>query len=125
MSVDKKKFELFMFCAGNGITVCNKAVEENGDYKIIAHIAECGKITWYVNLYNYVPGDALLNIEHCADAQHEQWENWLDSIPEQQRYEKLLNAVPVNIMLYAMNLGGELWQKINYLKQVCYEKSYF
>ncbi len=44
-----KKFELFMCCLGNGITVCNKAVEENGDYKSVAHIAECGKITWYVN----------------------------------------------------------------------------
>lgn len=44
-----KKFELFMGCFGNGITVCNKAVQEHGDYKVIAHIAECGKITWYVN----------------------------------------------------------------------------
>lgn len=123
--MDKKKFELFMCCLGNGTTVCNKAVEENGDYKIIAHIAECGKITWYVNLYTYVPGDALLQIEHYADVQHEKWEKWLDSMPERQSYEKLLNAVPVNIMLYAMNLDGKLWQKINYLKQVCYEKSYF
>lgn len=29
----KRKFELFYICLGNGITVCNKAVEENGDYK--------------------------------------------------------------------------------------------
>ena len=27
------KFELFMCCQGNGITLCNKAVEENYDYK--------------------------------------------------------------------------------------------
>lgn len=39
-----KKFELFMCCLGNGTTICNKAVEEYGDYKIIAHIADCGKI---------------------------------------------------------------------------------
>ena len=45
----KEKFELFIVYLGNGATVCNKAVEENGDYKKIAHIAECGKITWYVN----------------------------------------------------------------------------
>ena len=83
------------------------------------------EITWYVNLYTYVTGDALLQIEHYADVQHEKWEKWLDSMPKQQSYEKLLNAVPVNIMLYAMNLDGELWQKINYLKQVCYEKSCF
>jgi hypothetical protein len=46
-------------------------------------------------------------------------------MPELKRYEKLLETVPADIMLYAMNLNGELWQKINYLKQVCYEKSYF
>lgn len=29
----KRKFELFYGYLGNGTTVCNKAVEENGDYK--------------------------------------------------------------------------------------------
>lgn len=49
----KENFELFLGCLGNGITVCNKSVEENGAYKTIAHIAECGKITWYVNPVRY------------------------------------------------------------------------
>lgn len=120
-----KKFELFMGHLGNGITVCNKAVEENGDYKYIAHIANCGKITWYVNPVKYVPADALLKIEHAANAQHEKWEQWLNSMPEIKQYEKLLNAVPLNVMLYAMDLGGGLERKIHYLKKVCYEKSYF
>ena len=39
----KGKFELFMGCLGNGITVCNSAVEESGDYKHIAHISDSGK----------------------------------------------------------------------------------
>ena len=94
----KENFELFLGCLGNGITVCNKSVEENGAYK---------------------------TIEHFADVQREKWEKWLDSMPELKRYEKLLETVPADIMLYAMNLNGELWQKINYLKQVCYEKPYF
>lgn len=84
-----------------------------------------GKITWYVNPVSCVPGGDLLKIEHFADVQREKWEKWLDSMPELKRYEKLLETVPADIMLYAMNLNGELWQKINYLKQVCYEKSYF
>ena len=120
-----KKFELFIGCLGNGLTVCNKAVEENGDYKTIAHIAECGKITWYVNPSTYVPGDALLRIEHNANVMNEKWEKWLSSMSESQQYEKLLDAVPVNVMLYAMNLGGGISAKIEYLKKVCYEKSYF
>ncbi len=120
-----KKFELFMANLGNGTTICNKAVEEDGDYKIIGHIAECGKITWYVNPSTYVPGDALLKIEHCANANYENWKNWLNSIPKERQYGILLDKVPTNIMLYAMNLDGDLEQKIEYLKNVCYEKSYF
>lgn len=119
------KFELFMGCLGNGVTVCNKAVMEYGDYKKIAHIAECGKITWYVNPSSYVPGADLLKIEHCADVQRVKWENWLNSMTEPKQYEILLDKVPINAMLYAMNLGGELRRKIDYLKNICYEKSYF
>lgn len=43
------KFELFMGCLGNGVTVCNKAVTEHGDYKTIAHISEHGHIKLYVS----------------------------------------------------------------------------
>lgn len=113
-----------MGCLGNGITVCNKAIMEHGDYKRIAHIAECGKITWYANPSS-VPCDELLKIEHCADVQRVKWENWLDSMSTAQQYEKLLDAVPTNIMIYAMNLGGGINAKIKYLKKVCYERSYF
>ena len=120
-----KKFELFIGCLGNGLTVCNKAVEENGDYKTIAHIAECGKITWYVNPSTYVPGDALLRIEHDADAMHANFEKWLDSMPKTMQYEKLVDMVPLNIFLYVSNLGGGIERKIEYLKNVIYQKSTF
>lgn len=120
-----KNFKLLMCCLGNGITVCNKAVEENGDYKCIAHIANCGKITWRVNPVGYVPADALLKIEHTANVQHEKWERWLSSMPKFQQYQTLLDAVPMNVMLSAMNLDCGLEGRIYYLKQVCYEKAYF
>ena len=42
-----KNFELFLGCLGNGVTVCNSAVMENGDFKMVAHISVEGKITWY------------------------------------------------------------------------------
>lgn len=61
-----KKFELFMGCLGNGTTVCNKAVEEHGDYKHIAHISPAGKITWRVKPES-IPGSALLKIERIAE----------------------------------------------------------
>ena len=62
-----KNFELFMGYLGNGCTVCNSAVQVNGDYKRIAHISPAGNITWYVPVTS-IPGDALLKIEHTAHA---------------------------------------------------------
>ena len=119
-----KNFELFMCCLGNGVTVCNKAVMENGDYKQIAHISNCGKITWYVEP-SKIPGDALLKIEHDADAMNENFEKWLESMPKSMQYEKLVDMVPLNIFLYVSNLGGGLERKIEYLKNVFYQKSTF
>lgn len=120
-----KKFKLFMCCLGNGITVCNEAVQENGDYKIIAHVASCGKITWYVDPGAYVPGADLLKIEHAADVQRVSWENWLNSMPEAKQYEKLLEIVPHVVFMHVLHMSGDMSDKIAYLKNVCYEKSYF
>ena len=119
-----KKFELFICSLGNGLTICNKAVMENGDYKHIAHIANCGKITWYVEP-SKIPGDALLRIEHDADAMHANFEKWLDSMPKSMQYEKLVDMVPLNIFLYVSNLGGGIERKIEYLKNVIYQKATF
>lgn len=120
-----KKFELFMCCQGNGLTVYNKAVSENGDYKQIAHIANCGKITWYVNPAAYIPGSDLLRIEHTADTARANWEKWLDNMPEFERLCRLYNMVPIDVYLYVSGLDLETWQKIEYLKNVVYQKSTF
>ena len=60
------RFELFMGCLGNRIAVCNKAVEENGDYKMVAHISIEGNVIWCI-----APGDApakdVIKIRHVAD----------------------------------------------------------
>lgn len=115
-----KKFELFMCCLGNGITVCNKAVQEDGDYKIIAHIANSGKIKWYVPI-SYVPGDDLLKIEHDADVQRVAWERWLDAMPESMSYGKLLEAMPIDTMLHVLHMPGEMREKIEYMKKIYYD----
>ena len=115
-----EKFELFMGYLGNGITVCNKAVTENGDYKKIAHIAECGKIHWYVCLDQYVPGNELLKIEHAANVQSERWNKWLMSIPMMQQYAYLLNRVPHADFMHIMRMDSSIWDKIQYLKQAYY-----
>ena len=87
------KFELFMSRLGNGVTVCNSAVQEHGDYKMIAHIAECGKIKWYIAPHT-VPADGLECIERTAAEERENWEKYLSSIGEVRAYGYLLERVP-------------------------------
>lgn len=61
-----EKFELWLGCFGNGITVCNKAVEVNGDYKTVAHISNAGNIKLYVK-ENYIPREDMKHIEEVAE----------------------------------------------------------
>lgn len=121
-----KKFKLFMGYWGNGLTVCNKAIEKNGDYITIAHIADCGKITWYVNPASYVPGAELLKIEHEADTMRANWEKWLASMPEMERYSKLLDRAPHAAFMHVCgNKKINISEKIAYLIEICYEQSRF
>lgn len=48
---------------GNGLTVWNRAVEENGDYQNIAHISNEGEINYYVD---GLPEDVVARIEQAA-----------------------------------------------------------
>lgn len=121
-----QKFELFMCCLGNGITVCNKAVMEHGDYKHIAHISDCGKITWYVEPKN-IPGDALLIIEHDADAMYSNWNEYINSMPELKAYEYLLDRMPHAAFMHVVQdvKDTELWEQIHYMKMVYCNRATF
>ena len=45
--VNEAKYDIGMARKGNGLTVYNKAEEENGDYKNVAHIDSKGKVKYY------------------------------------------------------------------------------
>lgn len=68
-----RNFKLFLGCLGNGVTVCNSAVMEDGDFKMVAHISNEGKITWYVG-EDYPPADALASIRACAEQERVKYE---------------------------------------------------
>lgn len=80
------RFELFMDCLGNGITVCNKAVMEHGDYKVIAHISQQGEVKWYVEP-GYTPASCVIKIREAAAVQQNKYETWRASLNEAKRYE--------------------------------------
>ena len=47
MKMNEAKYDIGMARKGNGLTVYNKAEEEKGDYKNVAHIDSKGKIKYY------------------------------------------------------------------------------
>ena len=92
-----KNFKLWMGCLGNGITVCNSAVEEHGDYKRIAHISNNGKIKLYVS-ESYIPVEDMRRIEQAAAEQRKTFLTEWNKQSDIKKYEKLLD------MLYLSDL---------------------
>ena len=92
-----KKFKLWMGCLGNGITVCNSAVEHSGDYKHIAHISDNGKIKLYVS-ESYIPVEDMRRIEQAAAEQRKTFLTEWNKQSDIKKYEKLLD------MLYLSDL---------------------
>lgn len=94
-----KNFELFMCCLGNGVTVCNKAVTEHGDYKQIAHISNAGNIKFYVPASS-IPGPDLLRIEHTANGMYENVKQAVErdlAADRARTYYRMLDALPYHV----------------------------
>ena len=94
-----KKFKLWMGCLGNGITVCNSAVEESGDYKHIAHISDNGKITLYVS-ESYIPVEDMQRIEQAAAEQRKTFLTEWNKQSDIKKYEKLLDMCSLSDKIY-------------------------
>lgn len=114
-----EKFKLFMGCLGNGITVCNKAVTENGDYKRIAHISNAGNIKLYVS-ENYIPADAMVTIKLSAESRKESFKENFESLPETEQYGKILDSLPIGKLLETFKLNGTISEKLPDLRKYYY-----
>lgn len=115
------KFELFMGYLGNGLTVCNKAIEEHGDYKHICHIQPYGRITWYVKPES-VPEDARKTIFNESEKMRSEYDSFLEKMPVYERYGYLLDNVSLQAMLDVFVMKDKtVEQKCEYLKQVLYQ----
>ena len=92
------KFKLGMFQYPGCLVVSNTAVEEDGDYKTVAHISHAGRIKWFVPV-TYVPGDALLRIEHEADAIRASFDARYDADAASRPYylmDKVLDSLSIS-----------------------------
>ena len=111
-----KNFKLWLGCLGNGITVCNSAVEESGDYKHIAHISDNGKIKLYVS-ENYIPVEDMRRIERTAVEQRKTFLNEWNKQSDIGKYEKLLDmCIHSDFMEIACNKGITFAEKVKRLE---------
>ena len=94
-----KNFKLWIGCLGNGITVCNSAVEHNGEYKHIAHISDNGKIKLYVSK-SYIPVEDMQRIEQTAADQRKTFLTEWNKHPDIEKYEKLLDMCSLSDKTY-------------------------
>lgn len=112
-----KNFKLWMGCLGNGITVCNSAVERNGEYKHIAHISNNGKIKLYVS-EKYIPVEDMRRIERTAADQRKAFLTKWNKQSDIKKYEKLLDMCShSDFMEIAHNKGMTLAEKVKRLEE--------
>lgn len=93
-----KKFEFWAGSFGNGVTICNKAVEKNGEYKTVAHISDAGNVKLYVKA-GYIPAADMDKITAWAAEMRENFKTRFEKLPEILQYEKILNAVSISKMV--------------------------
>ena len=101
-----RNFKLFLGGLGNGVTGCNSAVMEDGDFKMVAHISNEGEITWYVG-EDYPPADALARIRACAEQERVKHEAWINGMSTAARREYQLERQPLPELLEELRKAKE------------------
>ena len=110
------KFELFLCCLGNGITVCNKAVTESNDYKTIAHVSNNGIIKFYVPA-DYIPSEDMKRIRQAAEEKQAEFLKQWNNNPLEWRYSRILDNLNTSEFLEVVrDKSGTLQDKVKRLE---------
>lgn len=113
------KFELWFGCLGNGITVCNKAVEVNGDYKKIAHISNGGNVQLYVPK-PYIPADAMEKINAMASRAAAEFHGKFERLSTIQQYGRIIDEVPHKMFMEFVGDKRPLEEKLPAIREYYY-----
>lgn len=113
------KFKLFMCCLGNGITVCNKAVMENNDYKIIAYISEGGNIKLYVEK-SYIPLKDMEIIQKCAGGKKKNFKDNFEKLSDIKQYGIILDNISISKFLEFTKDKRHLVEKLPEMREYYY-----
>jgi len=111
-----ERFELFGGRLGNGITVCNKAVMEDGDFKRVCHISSEGEVNWYVPR-SYCPAEALETIERWAKEEKDKYDRWFASIGAERRYAIRLERMKPRELVDYLAKQREARKKVEEIKK--------
>lgn len=114
-----KNFDLFLGCLGNGITVCNKAVLERGDYKRVAHISPAGNIRLCVPS-SYIPAADMERINAAARRNKAEFSRRFELLPEAAQYEKILDALPTSAFLEYVRDRRTIPEKLPVMREYYY-----
>ena len=116
----KRPFKLFMGHLGNGTTICNSAVMENGDYKTIAHISPAGNITFYVD-ESYIPAEDMTKIRNISKSDAEKFRHDFEMRDELTQYSRILDSFTTSMFLEATNDKRPLSEKLPELREKYYK----
>lgn len=111
------KFELGLYCLGNGITVCNRAVEQHGEYKHIAHISNGGNIKLYVS-ESYIPVEAMEKIRQTAEEEKRKFQADFLKRDILSQYGEILDNISTDDFLKATRDKRPLEEKIIDLREL-------
>ena len=114
-----KKFELFICSLGNGLTVCNKAVTESGDYKHIAHISPAGNVRLYVPA-SYIPAADMERISAAASRNKAEFARRFELLPDAAQYGKILDALPTSAFLECIQDRRSIPEKLPIMREYYY-----
>ena len=114
------KFELFFGCLGNGVTVCNKAVMRNGDYKTVAHISNGGNIRFYVP-ESYIPDAEMEKIRAMANRMKQEFMEKFESLPAIKQYGIILeDEIPHHRFMEFIKDKRPLQEKLPSMREYYY-----
>lgn len=107
---------------GNGLTVCNKAVTESGDYKHIAHISPAGNVRFYVPA-SYIPATDMDRIRAAARRNKAEFSRRFELLTVAAQYEKILDALPISALLEHLRDPRSIPEKLPELREYYYTRA--
>ena len=87
-----KRFDLMFACLGNGVTVCDRARMEHGDYKTVAHIDPCGAVKLYDDA---LPPEALEKINRQAAMERDDFKHGFERLSRERALDCVYDRMTV------------------------------